>query len=427
MPLIECTSRRSASFGSFPMRRFRRVRSAAASASEKVASSTRLSGCARVRCTARCSATMVLPVPAEPETRAGPLYYRSTSCRWAGCRKTPLLPGAVQRSLQRLHVRHHPEAALRVRMRERIGARHGRRRAVRRTAGRKLQQRLGGLARQMIGEVEQRVLRRGAHVIQPLDRHAVAEQIVFRRVGEDGCPRRRWSAGHPVLAGRRDVHLHIPWHPNLTHRLTDLDELRSSCRGMSFQPPSFCPLVRGVVMVDVAEQEARRRPVDDQPDVATDPNGPEVLVLRPVDLVQLQPRMRRVHLQVERRGLDRLLLVAGQLREAVGEGVGDAELHSYRRFPQSSRSRSTRIMLVISGSMNIVSICARPTFLRAICECRLAGRTRHVRQARSCFLSLDVSENRLQVIVEPCCESVPRRAYLGHDGIIPHCPPPRPP
>ena len=96
---------------------------------------------------------------------------------------------------------------------------------------------------------------------------------------------------------------------------------------MPFQPPSFRPLICVVVMIDVAEEEAGGCPVDDQPDVATDPNGPEVLVFRPIDLVQLQPRMRRVHLQVERRRLDRLLLVAGQLGEAVGEGVGDAELH----------------------------------------------------------------------------------------------------
>ena len=56
------------------------------------------------------------------------------------------------------------------------------------------------------------------------------------------------------------------------------------------QPPSFGPLIGGVVMIDVAEQEAGSCPVDDQPDVATDPNGPEVLILRPVDLVQLQAR-----------------------------------------------------------------------------------------------------------------------------------------
>ncbi len=255
----------------------------------------------------------------------------------------PLLPGVVERSLQRLHVRYYPEAALRVRMREWIGARHGRHRTVRRTAGCKLQQRLGGLARQVIGEVEERVLCRGPHVVQPLDRHAVAEQVVVRRAGEDRGPRRRWSASHGALAGRRDVHLYIPWDLNLTNRLADLDELRSSCRRMPFQPPSFRPLIRGVVMIDVAEQQAGSRAVDDQPDVATDPNGPEVLVLRPVDLVQLQARMRRVHLQVERRGLDRLLLVAGQPGEAVGEGIGDAELHPSRSMVVAARTLARRL------------------------------------------------------------------------------------
>ena len=239
----------------------------------------------------------------------------------------PLLPGIVQRPLQRLQVRHHPEAALRVRMRERIGARQSRHRTVRRTAGRKLQQRLGGLARQMIGEVEQRVLGRGPHVVQPLDRHAVTQQIVVRRAGEERWPRCRQSVRYKALGGRRDVHFHIPRHTNLADRLADFDELRSARCRMPLQSPTLGPLVRRVVMIDVAEQEAGSGPMDDQPDVATDPNGPEVLVLRPVDLVQLQPRMRRVHLQVERRRLDGPLLVTGQLGQAVGEGVGDAELH----------------------------------------------------------------------------------------------------
>jgi len=55
---------------------------------EKVVSNTWASGFVRARWTARCSATIVLPVPAEPDTRAGPLYSRSTISRWAGCRNT---------------------------------------------------------------------------------------------------------------------------------------------------------------------------------------------------------------------------------------------------------------------------------------------------------------------------------------------------
>ena len=61
------------------------------------------------------------------------------------------------------------------------------------------------------------------------------------------------------------------------------------------------------------------------------------LSLASVELVKREPRSRRVHLQVEGGGFRDLLLVTGQLREAVGEGVGDAELHV--RF----RSRSERL------------------------------------------------------------------------------------
>ena len=69
----EYTSIRSARRGSLLTSRLSLVWSALANVSEKVVSRTRASGFVRARWTARCSATMVLPVPAEPETRAGPL------------------------------------------------------------------------------------------------------------------------------------------------------------------------------------------------------------------------------------------------------------------------------------------------------------------------------------------------------------------
>ena len=49
-----------------------------------------------------------------------------------------------------------------------------------------------------------------------------------------------------------------------------------------------------------------------------------------------------------------------------------------------------------------------------------AGWTRHVRQARSGFLRLDVPEDRFDVIAEPGRESVARCAHFRHDGIIRH-------
>ena len=226
----------------------------------------------------------------------------------------PLLPGIVEGPLEGLDVGHHPEAPLGVGVRERIVGGGGRRGQGGSAPGGDLQQRLGGLGRQVIGEVEQGVLGGGAHVAQPFDGHAVAQQVVVRRAAEDRFPRRRGTAGGHGSGGPWNVHLHVPRHRDLAHRLANLHELRRPGGRMPLQPPPLGPLVRGVVMVHVAEQEARCRPVDDQPDVAADPGRPEALVLRPLDLVQLQPRPSRVHLQVERGGLDRLLLVAGQLR-----------------------------------------------------------------------------------------------------------------
>ena len=82
------TSIWSPSCGSLRSKRFKRVSKLFASTSENVASNTRASSCSRATCTALCSATIVLPVPADPVTRAGPLYSRSTKCCWSGWRKT---------------------------------------------------------------------------------------------------------------------------------------------------------------------------------------------------------------------------------------------------------------------------------------------------------------------------------------------------
>ena len=61
--------------------------------------------------------------------------------------------------------------------------------------------------------------------------------------------------------------------------------------------------------------------------VASRPHRREILVARLVELVELHPRVGGVELEIERRRLDRFLLLARQPREAVGEGVGDAEIH----------------------------------------------------------------------------------------------------
>ena len=80
-------------------------------------------------------------------------------------------------------------------------------------------------------------------------------------------------------------------------------------------------------MIDVAEQKTRFGFVNNQPNVAAYASGPEVLVFRVVDSMKSHSGIHRIHLEVERRGLNCLLLIARQPCEAIGESVGDEKFH----------------------------------------------------------------------------------------------------
>ena len=187
MSPIDPTSSRSAIFGSWAISFVSRVRSASASAVENVVRSTRASGCVRARWTARCSATMVLPVPAEPDTRAGPWKLRLTICRCAGCRKTVHFShGYSKGPLQLLVVGHDAETALRVRMGKRILIRGRGRRRFRRAAGGKRHQSFGGLGGEVIGDLQEGIF--VVHLpdfFQPLGGNAVVQQLVVRHSREE--------------------------------------------------------------------------------------------------------------------------------------------------------------------------------------------------------------------------------------------------
>lgn len=114
---------------------------------------------------------------------------------------------------------------------------------------------------------------------------------------------------------------------DLPHQFSDLDELRRARGRVGFELVSRRPGVGVIVMTHVAEEQARTRAVDDQPDLLVDPDRPEVLVPGAVQLVELHPGARGVELEIEGGGLDGLLLGAGELGEAGGEGVGNAEVH----------------------------------------------------------------------------------------------------
>src|SRR5579863_5676 len=233
----------------------------------------------------------------------------------------PFVPGVIERALQLLYVGHHAEAALGVGMRERIGANGYGLRDFWCDARRQIQERLGSLARQVIRQFQQRILIGEADIRQPFGGDAIPQQLVLRDAGKQ-----RWLQSRG-LGDRWLLHLHVLRDDDLLHRLPNFDELRRAGLGVCFELPPFGPLIRVVVMTDIAQQQTGIGAVHDQPHIARHPNRPKPPILRLVEPVELQTRMRRVHLEIERRRLNSLLLIARESGEAIRERVGNPELH----------------------------------------------------------------------------------------------------
>jgi hypothetical protein len=75
-------------------------------------------------------------------------------------------------------------------MAEGIGLYRRDRRNLRLHAGCKVQKRFGRLLRQVIRQVEERVLGRRPHVAQPFGRNSVAQQVLVRDAVEEARPGR---------------------------------------------------------------------------------------------------------------------------------------------------------------------------------------------------------------------------------------------
>lgn len=71
--------------------------------------------------------------------------------------------------------------------------------------------------------------------------------------------------------------------------------------------------------------------------------------------MKLYSRIRRIQLQIEGRRLDGLLLVIRQLREAIGEGTCDAEVHSAQK-----QMRDSKEIEAGCRSMRLVRRCLGP-------------------------------------------------------------------
>ena len=302
-------------FVSGPARSLTFVASDAASGSEKVASSTRASGEDLASRTARCSATMVLPVPAEPATRAGPAKSFSTISRCEGWRKTiHLSQGAVERLRQFFDVLDDPEPPQRVGVGVWVGRR--RRGLVEDAGGGELQQRFRGFRRQVDGASSRKASSFAARmsasqsVGTPTERRLSSDSLAKGRrgaAGARGCSRAARAGSSSSTRSR-------------TSTIWTAPVVR-----MRLDAPPRRPGVGLVVVVDIGEQQARLRLVQDDADVGVHAHGPKIPVARVVDPVHLQTGVLRVGLQIEGRCLHGLLVGGGEPRQGVSEGVGDAE------------------------------------------------------------------------------------------------------
>ena len=209
-------------------------------------------------------------------------------------------------------------------MLERIGACRDGLRDRRTNACSKIQKRFGGFAWQMICDFEQLIFACRQRLGDPLRRYAVTQQRAF------GDAVKRLVFWCCLFS------FHVLWNDDFLHTLSHLDELRRAGLRMNLQPPPLRPLVCRVVVIHIAKQEARARPMHHEPQVARDADRPEVWVFGFIKPVKLQARVRRVQLQVEGSRLRGLLLVTGQPREAAGERVCNPKLHD---LVLSSRGR----------------------------------------------------------------------------------------
>ena len=238
----------------------------------------------------------------------------------------------------------------------------------RRSAGSQFQQRLRGLVWQMVGKIEEAVVVCAAHIGQPLGRYTVVQQFFIGNVGKG-----EWSGL---------LYLHVDRDLDLLDRLAHFDQLGRAGPGVGLQPALPRPAVGGIVVIDVAEQEAILCAVNDDADVRADAHGPEIFITGAVEPVELQARARGIDLHIKGGRLDRFLFVTAQSSKTIGEGVGNAEFHrgsgQWLVVGGYGRCQGTRKIFITSSPRWFMTLTAmRPeAVFRMGARCRCAATPR---------------------------------------------------
>lgn len=119
----------------------------------------------------------------------------------------------------------------------------------------------------------------------------------------------------------------IVWDEDFLDGLAEFDKLSGSGLRVNFETTFFGPVIGRVMVGGVAEEQAIVRAMDDHADITAGANGPESLIFRFFEFVELQTGVGGVELEIERGNFDGLLFIAGEAGKATGEGVSDAKLH----------------------------------------------------------------------------------------------------
>ena len=180
--------------------------------------------------------------------------------------------------------------------------------------------------REMIRQIKECVLSCLSDALKPVLRDTVIKKLVVADMTKESRFR-----------GGGDIDFDRDMDEYLFHAFPDFDDLCRASPRVCVYPAALCPCVGVVVMVDVAHQNAAIGLVDDHANVAACADRPEILVLRFVDAMEAQRRMRGVELQIEHRRFDGFLFLSGQFAERSWKGVSNEEVHlALRSLPCST-------------------------------------------------------------------------------------------
>ena len=146
----------------------------------------------------------------------------------------PFLPWVIERAFQLLNIGQNPETALRIGVGEGVGLLRHRSWPFRRRSSREIEESFGRLLRQLVDDVEQRILVYPPHRIEPLSLSRLngAEQKAVKTDARKQQRLHRCRRGHRPGDGR-----------NLDP-LGQLDELRRASHRMPLDPSAARPIHR---------------------------------------------------------------------------------------------------------------------------------------------------------------------------------------